>query len=1228
MRRFGWMAAFLIASVSMAVADVGPGKDEVGFLSEDGQYVGSLGIYNTGKWIDNQGVDQGSKLVTEISVGPDQPWKVYETKVWVSTNPVPLDKKGKPVYREFRRTDFATPVADCGFEFDLEDDLGWTWGTRPRTLYVAIKIGLVQLDAYGNVVATEEAWAHAGPDAIPVGTAPWGWYFLYNLAHPRRGHFVDSPVAGLTAVTQTFFGRTDSAGGFNYFPGEQVRLSVGSLILGTTEADDRISPLNLFESSDVSDPRVVNMARLLQSLDADADPQPGITITPAIESCLDVALSSHGLSGLDFSDDALVESVLQATQAACATIAPLQLVSAEDAVENLERSVGSEMARRNVSKTPAMASAKAKLEMMPVLVPATAANEEPVAGGIDYYDENGNFLYNRTTVKPLVALYADQIPETGASDTFAAISRDDGKTWKRTNLSRTADLSSFTLADGQPYYGDTKKPILSVKENYAIAVWQSKFCRGGRPLYSREPVLEDGVTPNPYYADDVWGVGGPQRSHDYTEDGFPEVGELPYYCLWVARGTVDPVTAEISWRKPERLTSGERDVYQIAANGAKNVGFAIVWQEDPDGVRPGEAEGPGAGWSGATTNHKTDIWYSFVKWSDFQAIDETFSPNGDPEHSFDDPEWTTNRPMALVPFSLPMRLTDNDACNTDNLMVELGEDGLPVRDASGNYIPLMDEEGKHAGTHRYCYVQPGLCTAFHSFVNEQGETKHVCVTEDGRLLDGDTGASRPNVSFMPYTKADGTPSAWIAIAYEETKGVGGGTPDHTGELPYGDTTSPDEGKNVIYHSFDFGAPNQASGGFIVNLPARDAAGNLLYLVDEYGQRVLDWQGRPQLAYENARRPRMLVQSAGQAGSSGTVLVMVYKQGEEGKGRPSDIFMRRIKKSAGNPYAAANFVCGAFRTAESGQTVCVEGAQNLSSVTPTEYWYNPDQDADASGEAIKVVKHAQYRANLSDASWTNPYDDARAHRGVLRGNDIYLAYDHTPNWAASRNAHDKYDLYIRRSFDGGATWTADPAGAGEVCHTQIWKDYTDVISEDDAERKDTYEETTCYAPGQYEPGRNMSLLKNNKLTVIEPRLVAPPSTTAGSPYPEDVYNGNVFYVAFGTATNVAMAHGDDDEEAAAVPADLYYTFTRDRGQTYYKRLWDVNPDSDGTYAGEIVERWDYLARGDDAQGEAQIRMSPDGSKFYAVWNQEGPEGSDTWTRRIMPSAFPINLAPVP
>jgi hypothetical protein len=33
------------------------------------------------------------------------------------------------------------------------------------------------------------------------------------------------------------------------------------------------------------------------------------------------------------------------------------------------------------------------------------------------------------------------------------------------------------------------------------------------------------------------------------------------------------------------------------------------------------------------------------------------------------------------------------------------------------------------------------------------------------------------------------------------------------------------------------------------------------------------------------------------------------------------------------------------------------------------------------------------------------------------------------------------------------------------------------------------------------------------------------------------------------------------------------------------------------------------------------MTPDGSRFYAVWNQEGEEGSDTWFRWIMSMDFP-------
>jgi hypothetical protein len=73
-------------------------------------------------------------------------------------------------------------------------------------------------------------------------------------------------------------------------------------------------------------------------------------------------------------------------------------------------------------------------------------------------------------------------------------------------------------------------------------------------------------------------------------------------------------------------------------------------------------------------------------------------------------------------------------------------------------------------------------------------------------------------------------------------------------------------------------------------------------------------------------------------------------------------------------------------------------------------------------------------------------------------------------------------------------------------------------------------------------------------VIEPRLVRPPSTasipgTSETEYREGVQNLDVFYVTFGTATNVPKAHGnqdDEEEEESAVPADIFYTFTRDRG----------------------------------------------------------------------------------
>ena len=48
-------------------------------------------------------------------------------------------------------------------------------------------------------------------------------------------------------------------------------------------------------------------------------------------------------------------------------------------------------------------------------------------------------------------------------------------------------------------------------------------------------------------------------------------------------------------------------------------------------------------------------------------------------------------------------------------------------------------------------------------------------------MDGNTGASRPNLFLQTYTKPDGTKSAWAIMAYEETKGVGMGPDDESGD---------------------------------------------------------------------------------------------------------------------------------------------------------------------------------------------------------------------------------------------------------------------------------------------------------------------------------------------------------------------------------------------------------------------------------------------------------------
>lgn len=1271
----------------------------------------------------------------KLSVAPGGGYLMSKVYVYISMDPPPL-KTPEELYVEpdfgtwpySRKFKVPTTVPYC-LDLSFENDLAFEWGhwgpmwLEKRLITVAVRVELKSTDA---VPVTLTAWALNPNVPLSSQQTAWGdnaWAMRYEVQHPHHGQFVDAPVNGLRYKTATQEGVTGTDGGFWYFPGEYVTFNIGDVLLGFAKADQRLTPLDILPALDTEDAPVANMARLLQSLDADGEPNGSIEITIDSAAVLEGAMQALGVQALDFGNTGQMDAVIAtAVQLGRNLEMPLTEVSAADAIARLEQSAGASLMRRNISKTPEYAVDKPKLDIIPVWVPARKANGEDAV--IEYRDAQGALLETRTKAKPLLVTYEqerDPAPGFGerrASDIYTAVSMDDGATWKRFNVSHMAWHSSFTLDTGEKYPGNCRAPQQKIAENKILVVWTSAYARGGKPSVSIK-TDDDYPYDDAYAVRDFWGVRGRQGSVNYDLDddvADQGIGEIPYHALWACRGILvtdaehragkftDVAIGEIVWFKPERLTSGRRDAFIPVVGSAKNAGFGIAWQEDPGGLRPGKCSAGGHGWSGATVHKKTDIWYSFIRWADFDRIDANFVPSihatdehGEDSHS-QQPE-ISNRPKWLVPMSLPVRVSDNNTVNTENMRVQLDANGLPVRDANGAFIPLAGaeesdwirhehehdgecgggevtdpDEGDHEGEGgtgggwgmaRYAYMHPGLAPLadlsganlvwdasvngefrpadaagcrWYRFVNQPGVTKTVVVTPDGRVLDGDTGACRPNLTLLPfsYIGTDGKTvnSAWAMLGYEETKGLG--TPpdeDHHdvvaapvlgAEFDEDAEESGDKGKDVIYHSFRFDAPDLVSAGDIVNLPALDDSGNLIPIFYKDAVGVPTPYIR-QFATENARRVRFLAQSKGdmlKTAGADTVALVLYKQGREGNGKPSDIFAVRVvvpttDKAIDNPYRFANFA--RFDTSESnpdenGFLRYRRKHMNMTSAT-VEAVDPLDIAEDFEGHAYgKVARWNQYAGNLADESFANPYSDAKGHRGFIRGNVVVLGYSFTPNWG--RLGGDHLDFFVRRSFDGGRSWTTDPNGPEETVHTIIEKDPV---------TREYVQKQYRYRRGQFEPARNVSLLKGNRFTVTDPRLVPPMGPGTVNPtYPQDdTFDPDTYYVVFGTAE---VIHGIADPRVTdTVKADIFYTRTTDAGTTWLMEPWVINPDSSSPDAGETVYRFPVMAQGTAHQGHAQIRMHPSGTRLYTIWHQftDGDElhvsphdvGNDIWFRRV-------------
>jgi hypothetical protein len=929
-------------------------------------------------------------------------------------------------------------------------------------------------------------------------------------------------------------------------------------------------------------------------------------------------------------------------------------------------------------------------------VPAQRADGTTDGVLVEYKDADGNVIKTRDVAKPLISafMYGPAYVPDGAGgfvghgrrDIFAALSLDDGTSWKQYNLSETADKSSFDVAkalkdpaDGTTsitaYPGDNVNVAMGLAGNRVVVAWPSRYCSTGNAGYalsseSADPKVREAIAAylgidlsKDLYLTDAFGVAGAQGSVDYAADDkepVPSVGEVPYNCLWSARGVMvagdDPRTADVAeknhivWFKAERLTSGVRDVNRVEVDFVKDAGAVIVWQEDPDGLRPGSGEGPGEGWSGATAGSKTDVWYSFLPYKDFDVVTDPADDTGATHMTLAE-YWPANtaKPQHYVPFAVPMRLTNNDGCT------------------GGNPSPFCTAEATTFGLKNQCASTVTLTKG-----NKNNNTTEVCVSETGLPGLGNTAAVRPRVALRPKLDASGaTIGAWVVVINEEDKGLGNfavltSAPNTIADCdPDASQTDEcvkfDDGKNIWYHSFDMGQPATSK-----DLSATSLVKNLVSQGNMINQPEVDWQTGQLLApistanlwdfptdfnlyrTEIARRGSLMVQSPLNVdqGNSKLMAMLLFKQGLVNQGGPADIMARRIVNSgkSANPYDFDNLAC----TSKSAPSpyypkgVCLEPAINLSGTTQQTCAVSSESTGadgtcptltstgvasdDPNDETLfdKMTNWFQcpgsplcgttdlsnaMGSNLDDQSWFNPLDVAKGHRGYLWGDMAVVMYAWSPNWKLNAKGKDRYELYIRRSFDGGKTWTTTPASWGgkgtTTCETmrdgEISSEQTSLCTE--------------YAAGAVEQARNVSQLKSreaetptNKYTILDPRYAPDPPTMpditgTGTDPDSDVFNPSRFMVVFEAGNNKSVAITGGEAE----PLDLWYGRAVNFGDHYQVSSDEQSLLGLSTHNNEFVR----LTTGSDvAAEEASLAMAPAGDTLYAVWAQEATSSGHT------------------
>jgi hypothetical protein len=95
----------------------------------------------------------------------------------------------------------------------------------------------------------------------------------------KTGVFVDSPVGNIAYSTESTSAYTTVNGEFKYYQGESITFKIGDIELPVTPAKSIVTPFDVVGTTNTKSVSLINIARLLQTLDIDGDSANGITIS-------------------------------------------------------------------------------------------------------------------------------------------------------------------------------------------------------------------------------------------------------------------------------------------------------------------------------------------------------------------------------------------------------------------------------------------------------------------------------------------------------------------------------------------------------------------------------------------------------------------------------------------------------------------------------------------------------------------------------------------------------------------------------------------------------------------------------------------------------------------------------------------------------------------------------------------------------------------------------------